>query len=110
MIDEKLCEERVKFLQGKMENIESRVTSLEDDSKNNNSLIISVEKLAMEIKHMREDYQKSEELHSKEIKGISERLSEIENKPTKRYEQVVSIVITSLVTAVLGFFIGKIGL
>jgi hypothetical protein len=59
---------------------------------------------------MREDYQKLAETHAKEVQAIDNRLSDIERKPAKRYEQVVSLIITGIVTAVLGVLLGKFGL
>lgn len=87
-----------------------RIDDLEEDVKNNNKLALSVKELTVEIKHMREDYQKLAEKHTEEVRAIDSRLSEVERKPEKRYEQVVSLLITSIVTAVLGILLGKFGL
>ena len=87
-----------------------RIGDLENDVKNNNTLALNVRELTIEIKHMREDYQKLAETHAKEVQAIDNRLSEVERKPAKRYEQVVSLIITGIVTAVLGVLLGKFGL
>lgn len=87
-----------------------RIDDLENDVKNNNTLALNVRELTIEIKHMREDYQKLAETHAKEVQAIDNRLSDIERKPAKRYEQVVSLIITGIVTAVLGVLLGKFGL
>lgn len=87
-----------------------RIDDLENDVKNNNTLALNVRELTIEIKHMREDYQKLAETHAKEVQAIDNRLSEVEKKPVKRYEQVVSLIITGIVTAVLGILLGKFGL
>lgn len=87
-----------------------RIDDLENDVKNNNTLALNVRELTIEIKHMREDYQKLAETHAKEVQAIDNRLSEVEKKPVKRYEQVVSLIITGIVTAVLGVLLGKFGL
>lgn len=87
-----------------------RIDDLENDVKNNNTLSLNVRELTIEIKHMREDYQKLAETHAKEVQAIDNRLSDIERKPAKRYEQVVSLIITGIVTAVLGVLLGKFGL
>lgn len=87
-----------------------RLDELESDVKNNNTLALNVRELTIEIKHMREDYQKLAEKHTEEVRAIDNRLSEVERKPAKRYEQVVSLIITGIVTAVLGVLLGKFGL
>ena len=87
-----------------------RLDELESDVKNNNTLALNVRELTIEIKHMREDYQKLAEKHTEEVRAIDNRLSEVERKPVKRYEQVVSLIITGIVTAVLGVLLGKFGL
>lgn len=87
-----------------------RIDDLENDVKNNNTLALNVRELTIEIKHMREDYQKLAETHAKEVQAIDNRLSDIERKPAKRYEQVVNLIITGIVTAVLGVLLGKFGM
>ena len=62
-----------------------RIDDLENDVKNNNTLALNVRELTIEIKHMREDYQKLAETHAKEVQAIDNRLSDIERKPAKRY-------------------------
>lgn len=87
-----------------------RIDDLENDVKNNNTLALNVRELTIEIKHMREDYQKLAETHAKEVQAIDNRLSEVERKPAKRYEQVVTLIITGIVTTVLGILFGKFGM
>lgn len=89
---------------------EHRITELEEEVKNNNALVLKVGELAIEIKHMREDYQKLAEKHVEEIKAIDKRLITIENKPAKRWEQIASTVITGIATAILGFILAKLGM
>lgn len=84
-----------------------RIDELEKDVKENNSLAINVRELTIEIKHMREDYQKSEERHTEEVEKISSRLAEVENKPVRRYETVVTTIITCIVSTVIGAILGK---
>ncbi len=87
-----------------------RIEDLESESKSNNKLVSSVEKLTLEIKYMREDYQKLAEKHTEEVKAIDDRLKEIEKKPSDNWEKLKWIIITGIVTAVLGFLLGKFGL
>jgi len=46
----------------------------------------------------------------KDVITIKTDLKDLKEKPIKRYEQVISLVITAIVTAILGFLLGKIGL
>ena len=80
-----------------------RIGELENEAKSNNKLVTSVEKLTLEIKYMREDYQKLAKQHTEEVKAIDDRLKEVENKPAKRWEETVSLVIATVVGAVLGY-------
>lgn len=84
-----------------------RIDELEKDVKENNQLAINVRELTVEIKHMREDYQKSEIRHTEEIERVSHRLAEVENKPVKRYEQVVGYILSGVISAIMGFFVAR---
>lgn len=81
-----------------------RIDDLEHDVKNNNTLALNVRELTIEIKHMREDYQKLAEKHTEEVKAIDSRLSEVERKPVKRYEQIVNLIITRYRNCYTGLF------
>lgn len=81
-----------------------RIDELEHDVKNNNILALNVRELTVEIKHMREDYQTLAQKHNEEVKVLDSRLSNIENKPVKRYEQIVSLIITRYRNSYTGLF------
>lgn len=85
-----------------------RIDDLENDVKNNNTLALNVRELTIEIKHMREDYQKLAEKHTEEVRAIDTRLSEVERKPVKRYEQIVSLIITRYSNSSIGSIIRQI--
>lgn len=63
------------------------------------NLTISIERNVTETKFMRE-----------KIDNMESRLKELEGNPKKRYEQVVSLLISLIVGAVMGFVFVKIGL
>ena len=84
-----------------------RIDGLEKEVKENNMLAINVKELTLEIKHMREDYQKSETKHAEELEKMDNRLAEVESKPVKRYEQVVSLILTRYSYNYTGFFISQ---
>lgn len=87
-----------------------RIEDLEEDAKSNNKLVSSVEKLTLEIKYMREDYQKLAKQHTEEVKAIDSRLKEVENKPAKRWNGMVDKIIDILIGAFMGYILIKLGL
>ncbi len=84
------------------ENIKSlkhRMDKVEEQSKAINNLAMSVKELAINMNTMNE---KQEEQ--------GKRLTELESKPGKRWEQIVSLIITTIVGAVLGYLLSRWGL
>ena len=83
-------------------NVEHRLSMLEQDTKSVHRRLNNLEKLvecvhtiATETKAMRED-----------LNATSERVDEIERRPMKRYETVVTSIITGLITTTIGILIG----
>lgn len=62
-----------------------------------NTIAMSTEKLAIEMKYMREEQNK-----------LDTRITAIEEKPVKRYDSIVTYIITTGIGAVIGFFISLI--
>ena len=85
-------EENIKSLKHRMSNIKEQSQAI-------NSLALSVKELAINMKIMNE---KQEEQ--------GKRLTELESKPGKRWEQVVSIIIPRLVGELVGYSLSKVGL
>lgn len=85
-------EENIKSLKHRMEKVEEQSNAI-------NNLAMSVKELAINMNTMNE---------KQEAQG--KRLDELEAKPGKRWEQVVSLVITTLVGAVLGYLLSRMGL
>lgn len=56
-----------------------------------NAIALSTEKLAIEMKYMREEQTKQDE-----------RITAIEEKPVKRYDSIVTYIITTVIGVVLG--------
>lgn len=84
------------------ENIESlkrRMDKVEEQSKAINNLAMSVKELAINMNTMNE---KQEEQ--------GKRLAELEAKPARRWEQIVSLIITTLVGALLGYLLSRLGI
>ena len=56
-----------------------------------NSIAISTEKLAVEMKYMREEQTK-----------MDGRITTIEEKPVKRYDSIITYIITTIIGAIIG--------
>ena len=74
-----------------LDDIRRRILKLEDIFENINKLTVQIEKLALETKYMREDYN-----------DIDSRVMVLEHKPEKRYDSIVTTVITGVVGAIVG--------
>lgn len=82
-----------------------RLTAVEQSTKSAHHRLDSLDRLtesvhilATETKAMRED-----------VSDITSRVDEIEKRPTKRYETVVTAIITALVGGLIGYFIKMLG-
>lgn len=56
-----------------------------------NTIAMSTEKLAIEMKYMREEQTK-----------LDNRITTIEEKPIKRYDNIVNYIITTIIGAIIG--------
>ena len=64
-----------------------------------NTIAMSTERLAIEIKYMREEQTKQDE-----------RLTSLEQKPIKRYDSILNYIITSILGLIIGAVAMLIGL
>jgi len=85
-------EQRSKSNTKRIDNLEGKVDDIHE-------LTISVKELALETKAMREDLNK-----------IDNRVLAIESKPAKKWDSVVSTIVTIVISAIVGFVLAKIGL
>ena len=58
------------------------------------NIAMSTERLAIEMKYMREEQTK-----------MDGRITTIEEKPVKRYDSIITYIITTVIGAAIGFFI-----
>ena len=86
------------------ENILQRLTAVEQAVKSaqhqideTKALINSIRDLASEVKHMREDVNK-----------MQADIDTIKARPAKRYELIITTVITALTSGILGFVLSQI--
>lgn len=73
------------------EDLKGKVKDLEQVFDKINNIAMSTEKLAVEMKYMREEQQKQDK-----------RITAIEEKPVKRYDSIVTYVITTIIGAIIG--------
>lgn len=73
------------------------INEQKEEMKAIHTLASSVEKLAYEMSQMRHDQTE-----------IKTKVSELEKKPIKTYDAIKMQIILSFITAVVGFFVGKI--
>lgn len=81
-----------------IEDLERRITKLENIYDTLTKMTINVEKIALELKYMRDDFTKL----SNDVKAYDKRLLELENKPVKRYDNAINTIITGVVSALIG--------
>lgn len=81
------------------EDLKGNVKDLHKIFDNITDIAISTEKLAVEMKYMREEQNKTEL-----------RLKALEEKPIKRYDSIVNYIITSIISIILGAVAVTIGL
>ena len=82
-----------------IKSLKHRMTEQESQSKALNDLALSVKELAINM-NIIVDNQESQ----------NKRLADLETKPAKRWETIVTCLITTIVGAVIGFLLSRIGL
>ena len=88
-------------METEMMNQRERVAKLEQDSKsvhhrldNLEGLVESVHVIATETKAMRED-----------VNSLTGRIEEIEQRPQRRYDTVITALITAVIGIIVGYFL-----
>lgn len=71
-----------------------RIELLEEQTKQINSLTISVEKLAQSVKTMAENQE-----------AYSKRLETLEGRDGEKWRKVVGIVLTAVISGIIGYFL-----
>lgn len=95
-------EEREKEIFERITAAESSVRSLHKRVDRHDALIESIQNMTSEIKHMREDVTET----TKSVEAVAKRVAEIETKPAKKWESVVSTILTTIVAALAGGLVG----
>ena len=86
--------------------LKHRVGELEEDTNIIHELVVSVKELAMNIQSM----VKEQERYAKSQERAFQRIEVLEKKPAKRWESVVTVLITVVATAVVTYCLSRLGL
>lgn len=92
-------DEKVILIEAEQRHLTEEISDIKKKVENIYELTMSVKEIATEMKAMREDMNK-----------IDNRVKVIEEKPAKRYDSIITQLISIIVSAIAGFFIAKIGL
>ncbi|MBO5453737.1 MAG: hypothetical protein J6A69_07225 [Clostridia bacterium] len=84
--------ERLSKGEASISSAHKRIDSLEKLADSVNNLALSTSQIALETKALREDYLKADE-----------RIEGLEQKPVKRYETVITAILTALCGGVVGY-------
>lgn len=93
--------------------IEHRLTALEDRAKSNSHRLDELEKRQDNLDDLVSTVKVlavREEAVESDVKEIKSDVKSLKEKPAKRWESVVTQIITLLVAAVVGFLLAKFGL
>jgi predicted nucleic acid-binding Zn-ribbon protein len=89
--------ERLTAGESSIKSAHKRIDSLEKLAESVNNLAFSTSQIATETKALREDYEKADE-----------RIESLEEKPIKRYETVITAILTALCGGVIGYLLALI--
>lgn len=92
-------EEFAKRMEEEHKRQNQRIAEVEKGQKENNRLLLSVERLAVNMENMQ-----------KEQKDQGERLEILENRDGEKWRNAEWIVITGVIMAVVGYIVGQFGL
>ena len=84
--------ERLTAGEASIKSAHHRIDELQEMHKTIKDLAVATAQIATETKKLREDYNKADE-----------EIQELKEKPTKRYETVVTTIITALCSGIVGY-------
>ncbi|MDD4187830.1 MAG: hypothetical protein PHX04_03610 [Bacilli bacterium] len=96
--DDKIFEKLIS-IEEKSKNNNCRINNLEKETKNISQSVVAIKEIAIEIKYMRID-----------IVDIIARLKELENIPKNRWNDLIKVIITVVITTLTTFIFIKLGL
>lgn len=99
MIDDVEFEHRLTAMEQRSKSNTKRLDDMEKRQDNLDDLVSTVKVLAVR-----------EENVEKDVKEIKADVKELTNKPAKRWDEITMKIILTIVAAVVGFFLAKIGM
>lgn len=87
--------ERLTAGESSIKSAHHRIDRIEQIAESVNELASSTRQIAAETKALREDYAKADK-----------QIQELKDKPVKRYETVITAIITAVVGGLIGYFLG----
>lgn len=91
--------EHVAAIEQDMKSVHRRLDALENSTESVHALANSIVSMTAELKAMRKD-----------VNNIDDRLEVVEEQPKKRYEAVITAVISAAAGAVVGYLLKSIGI
>ena len=89
------CVKKLVEIEARSKSNTHRIDKLEELTNTIQSLAITMNNTVNEIKYMRED-----------VTSLDDRLGKIENEPVKRYNKFKDVIITSMLTSLVGLLVG----
>lgn len=90
--------ERNEVSRQEFDDLKEKVNKLEKIFDKISDIAISTEKLAIEIKYIREEQNKMDARQNK----VENDIAEIKEKPGKRYDSIVTYIITTIIGTIIG--------
>ena len=92
-------EEHNKRMEDEHKRINARLKGLEEESETNNKLLVSIEKMAVNMENMQE-----------EQKDQGKRLEVLENRDGDMWRKVAGYIITAVIGIVVGYIFKQLGM
>lgn len=103
-IDELANEQRLTKVEESVKSAHLRINNIESMQREIRDLALSVNSLACTIEHVSDNVSHV----AGDVKGVCQRVSDIEAKPARRLDQIITIILSALITGALGFWLGQI--
>lgn len=100
--------EKVAKIEGQLDSFDRRLTRCENNTEQMHKMIASVENLSTEVKGIAERMDKMLSNIDDRLKEQGKRLGGLENKGSKKLENIITTIVTVIVTAVIMYFVGNI--
>ena len=83
-----------------------RIDKLEQSTEAIHAMAVSLEGIARDVKHTGQIVEK----FGNEVEKVDNKITELQQKPAKRWDTVVGVIISAVVTGLIAFAMVKLGL